>query len=63
MSAQKSRPRQVYERILLAWNQRDAGAMAARFEEDGNLVGFDGGQVDSRRAIEDHLWPQVLVDV
>jgi uncharacterized protein (TIGR02246 family) len=31
--------------------------MAARFEEDANLVGFDGSQADSRRAIEDHLRP------
>lgn len=31
--------------------------MAARFEEDGNVVGFDGSQADSRAAIEDHLRP------
>jgi uncharacterized protein (TIGR02246 family) len=49
--------RRLYEQMLIAWNQRDAAAMAARFEEDGNLVGFDGSQVDSRAAIEDHLRP------
>jgi len=49
--------RRLYEQILLAWNRRDAAAMAARFEADGNLVGFDGSQVDSRGAIEDHLRP------
>jgi uncharacterized protein (TIGR02246 family) len=49
--------RRLYEHILIAWNQLDAGAMAARFEEDGNLVGFDGSQADSRAAIEDHLRP------
>lgn len=47
--------RRLYEQILLAWNRRDAGAMAARFEADANLVGFDGSQIDSRVAIEDHL--------
>jgi hypothetical protein len=47
----------LYEHILIAWNQQDAAAMAAHFEEDGNLVGFDGSQVDSRTAIEDHLRP------
>ncbi len=47
----------LYEQILIAWNQQDAAAMAAQFEEDGNLVGFDGSQADSRAAIEDHLRP------
>jgi uncharacterized protein (TIGR02246 family) len=49
--------RRLYEQILFAWNQQDAAAMAAQFEEDGNLVGFDGSQADSRAAIEDHLRP------
>ena len=47
--------RHLYEQILIAWNQQDAAAMAARFDEDGNLVGFDGSQADSCAAIEDHL--------
>ena len=47
----------LYEQILIAWNRQDAPAMAAQFEEDGNLVGFDGSQADSRAAIEDHLRP------
>ena len=49
--------RRLYEQILLAWNQRDAAAMAACFADDGNMIGFDGSQVDSGRAIEDHLRP------
>jgi uncharacterized protein (TIGR02246 family) len=49
--------RQLYEQILIAWNQQDAAQMAARFEEDANIVGFDGSQADSRSAIEDHLRP------
>jgi uncharacterized protein (TIGR02246 family) len=49
--------RLLYEQILIAWNQQDAAAMAARFEEDGNIVGFDGSQADSRAAIEAHLRP------
>jgi uncharacterized protein (TIGR02246 family) len=49
--------RLLYEQILIAWNQQDAAAMAARFEVDGNIVGFDGSQADSRAAIEDHLRP------
>jgi len=47
--------RRLYEQILVAWNQQDAAAMAAPFEGDANLVGFDGSQADSRAAIEEHL--------
>src|SRR5215204_2174251 len=47
--------RRLYEQILIAWNQQDAPSMAAYFKEDGNLVGFDGSQADSRAAIEEHL--------
>jgi uncharacterized protein (TIGR02246 family) len=36
---------------------QNAPAMAAQFQEDGNLVGYDGSQADSRAAIEDHLRP------
>ena len=49
--------RRLYEQMLIAWNQQDAPAMADCFEEDGNLVGFDGTQADSRADIEDHLRP------
>src|SRR5215204_2731608 len=49
--------RRLYEQILIAWNQQDAATMAAQFEEDANLIGFDGSQADSRAAIEDHLRP------
>lgn len=49
--------RGLYQRILTAWNKRDAADMAAQFAEDGNIVGFDGSQVDSPAAIEAHLHP------
>jgi uncharacterized protein (TIGR02246 family) len=49
--------RRLYEQILIAWNEQDAAAMAAQFEKNGNLVGYDGSQADSRAAIEDHLQP------
>jgi uncharacterized protein (TIGR02246 family) len=49
--------RRLYEQILIAWNQQDAPAMAAQFEEDGNLVGYDGSQADPRAASEVHLRP------
>ena len=47
----------LYEQILIALNQQYAAEMAARFEEAGNLVGFDGSQAHSRADIEDHLRP------
>jgi uncharacterized protein (TIGR02246 family) len=47
--------RRLYEKTLIAWNQRDAAAMAAHFEKDGNLIRYDGTQADSCAAIEDHL--------
>jgi uncharacterized protein (TIGR02246 family) len=47
--------RQLYERLLVAWNQRDAAAMASVLSADGVVVGFDGSQSSSRQAFEDHL--------
>jgi uncharacterized protein (TIGR02246 family) len=47
--------RALYQRLLDAWNQRDAGAFAALFAEDGSSVGFDGSTVDGREAIGAHL--------
>lgn len=47
----------LYERILTAWNRRQAAEMAGQFAEDGSLIGFDGSQVDSRAAIVAHLRP------
>ena len=47
--------RRIYEQILMAWNKRDADTFASWFTEDGNLVGFDGSQVDSSTAIREHL--------
>ena len=49
--------RALYQAILEAWNDRDAGAMAAQFEVAGHMIGFDGSQVDSRQAIEANLRP------
>jgi uncharacterized protein (TIGR02246 family) len=45
----------LYEELLERWNQRDAAGFAALFADDGNLVGFDGSQVDGRAEIESHL--------
>jgi uncharacterized protein (TIGR02246 family) len=36
----------LYERLISAWNQRDAQAFADCFHSNGNAVGFDGTQMD-----------------
>jgi len=49
--------RALYQQLLNAWNKRQAAEMAALFAEDGNLIGFDGSQVNGRAEIEAHLSP------
>ena len=49
--------RALYQQLLDSWNKRHAGEMAALFAEDGNLIGFDGSQVNGRAEIEAHLSP------
>jgi uncharacterized protein (TIGR02246 family) len=36
--------RALYERLLTAWNDRDADAFGALFADDGVSIGFDGSQ-------------------
>jgi uncharacterized protein (TIGR02246 family) len=50
-------PSALYRNLVVAWNARDAARMAAQFADDGNLIGFDGSQVDTRASIEAHLEP------
>ena len=47
--------RSLYKNLLEAWNRRDAGAMAALFSPDGNVIGFDGSQLDGPAVIESTL--------
>jgi uncharacterized protein (TIGR02246 family) len=51
----------LYRDLMASWNNRDAAAWGELFTEDGNLVGFDGSQVDSRGAITEHL-AQIFAD-
>lgn len=54
MSSEKAETeiRALYAALLKGWNERDAAAMARLFAPDGNMVGFDGSQIDGARAIE-----------
>lgn len=46
---------QLHKDLLAAWNQRDAKRFASCFDEDGNVVGFDGSQIDGRDRIETEM--------
>jgi uncharacterized protein (TIGR02246 family) len=48
--------RDLYARLLAAWNDRNAAAFAALFGDDGAMIGFDGSQA-AGPAIRDHLQP------
>ena len=48
--------RDLYARLLHAWNGRDAEAFAALFAADGGLIGFDGSQAFGAEVLE-HLRP------
>ncbi|KPV52791.1 methionyl-tRNA formyltransferase [Kouleothrix aurantiaca] len=44
-------PEALYAQLLETWNQRDAASYGALFAADGNVVGFDGSQIDGSAAI------------
>jgi uncharacterized protein (TIGR02246 family) len=47
----------LYQRLLEAWNRRDAAGFADLFAEEGNCVGFDGSPMDGRKDIAAQLRP------
>ena len=53
--------RLLYQTLLEAWNDKDAHEMAELFSENGNVIGFDGSQMDGRKQIESVLG-QIFVD-
>jgi uncharacterized protein (TIGR02246 family) len=53
--------RDLYRQLLESWNRRDARAMAALYAEDGNVVGFDGSQMNGPAAVEAEL-SQIFTD-
>lgn len=46
---------ELYQRLLTAWNLRDAGAFAAVLDREGIVVGFDGSQIRGRAEVETTL--------
>jgi uncharacterized protein (TIGR02246 family) len=53
--------RLLYQQLLVCWNRRSAGDFAALFEEQGNVIGFDGTQMNGRAGIEQPL-RQIFAD-
>ena len=51
----------LYQRLLDTWNQRDAVAYAALFDEDATVVGFDGSAMNGSEEIEATL-RQIFAD-
>lgn len=47
--------RALYAGILRYWNTGNAAGFAGLFVRQGNLVGFDGSQIDGQDKIEAHL--------
>jgi uncharacterized protein (TIGR02246 family) len=45
----------LYHKLLERWNERNSNDMAELFKEDGNLIGFDGSQVNGQSDIKLHL--------
>ncbi len=50
-----SAARALYARLLEAWDKRNARDFALLFASDGNLVGFDGTQVNGQLEVGAHL--------
>jgi uncharacterized protein (TIGR02246 family) len=55
VSSEETTVRLIYQNLLQAWNNADAKAYAGLFAKEGNLIGFDGTQANSREEIEAHL--------
>ena len=53
--------KKIYEELLSCWNNQNASGMASLFTSDGNVIGFDGSQMNGQAQIETEL-KQVFTD-
>ena len=51
----ESSARDLYQRLIEAWNKRNARDYALLFASNGSVVGFDGSQVNGQLEIGAHL--------
>lgn len=54
-SSEETAVRTLYHQLLSTWNAHDADEFAGLFAEDGNVVGFDGSQLNGREEIRSEL--------
>lgn len=54
-SAEEASLRDLYARLLGAWNAQDGDAFAACFAPDGTSIGFDGSTIEGQAEIRTHL--------
>jgi uncharacterized protein (TIGR02246 family) len=47
--------RELYAQLIESWDKRNARDFALLFASDGNLVGFDGSQVNGQLEVGAHL--------
>jgi uncharacterized protein (TIGR02246 family) len=60
-AADEAAIRAIYQQLMDGWNAGSGDAFAAPFEEDGDLVGFDGTHFKGRHEIA--LFHQHLFDI
>jgi uncharacterized protein (TIGR02246 family) len=60
-AADEAAIRAIYQQLMDGWNAGSGDAFAAPFEEDGDLVGFDGTHFKGRQEIA--LFHQHLFDI
>jgi uncharacterized protein (TIGR02246 family) len=53
--APEAATRDLYERLIDAWNKRNARDYALLFASNGSIVGFDGSQVTGQMEIGAHV--------
>jgi uncharacterized protein (TIGR02246 family) len=47
--------RELYDRLIRAWNKRNARDFALAFASNGSIVGFDGSQVNGQLDVGAHV--------
>lgn len=58
MSAVESNElKELYQRLIEAWNKRDASGMAKLFVDEGEMIGFDGSLASGSKGVFSHLEP------
>ena len=57
MKAINDEIQELYQKLIDAWNNRDAEGMADQFSEQGMQIGFDGSHVVGKAEILSHVKP------